>query len=205
MDWKQTMRGARYHEAGHAVAAYQHMYTIKGVTATEEEWRADYRVPAYAKMLGDDADVTLAGSFADMLAMWGEIRPVPWEECLEVAQMQREGELERGDQLDLLETLETRCAPVGPGRRRREAVGGAFFSGGALQRNCGMDAETGLRVLAGDRGRCPRPGTQRIPRRAGGCGDHRARRLSPDPCTFPARSFLSRGCACTSERGANFA
>jgi hypothetical protein len=117
MDWDEAMRGARYHEAGHAVAAYHHGYTIKGVTVTEEEWRADYRRSAFGGPSEHrrDACVTLTGQFADMLAGWGEIRPEPWGEFLEGAEVSRE-EVEAGydglpdDHLSVLKSLEALSA-----------------------------------------------------------------------------------------------
>jgi hypothetical protein len=113
MDWERTMRGARYHEAGHAVAAYHNGYRIMGVTATNEEWGTNWRRAAF----GGPADawraacVTLAGQLADHVAAWGEMRPEPWEEFLQGAETVREmveaGEEDmRDDHLDLLEHLE---------------------------------------------------------------------------------------------------
>ena len=106
------MKEARYHEAGHAVAAYHNGYTIKSVTATADEWSTNWGRPPY----GGPADawreacVTLAGQLADDVAAWGEMRPEPWEEYLGEAEEQREFVEEghedvRGDHLWLLEHL----------------------------------------------------------------------------------------------------
>ncbi len=94
MNWERSMRGARYHEAGHAVAAYHQGWNITSVTATAEEWRTNWRRAAF----GGPADawreacVTLAGQLADDVAVaaWGEMHPEPWEEFLEVAETVRE-------------------------------------------------------------------------------------------------------------------
>jgi hypothetical protein len=117
LDWEKSMRGARYHEAGHAVAAYHNGYTIKSVTATADEWcinwsRSDFGGPAEAWR---DACVTLAGQLADDVAAWGEMRPEPWEEFLGEAEVVRElveaGEEDaRDDHLWLLEILEEMVA-----------------------------------------------------------------------------------------------
>ena len=107
------MRGARYHEAGHAVAAHHHGYTINSITATDEEWytywsRDHYGGPTDAWR---EACVTLAGQFADDVAYWEEMRPEPWEEFLGEAEAVRElveygDEDMRDDHLYLLEHLE---------------------------------------------------------------------------------------------------
>ena len=111
------MKGARYHEAGHAVAAHHNGYTIKSVTATADEWCTYWGRPPF----GGPADawrnacVTLAGQLADHVAAWGEMRPEPWEEFLgyaeEVRGLVEEGdEDERDDHLELLEALEEMVA-----------------------------------------------------------------------------------------------
>jgi hypothetical protein len=41
------MKGARYHEAGHAVAAYHHDVQITGVRATSGEYVTNYRRHTY--------------------------------------------------------------------------------------------------------------------------------------------------------------
>ncbi len=86
MDWERSMRGARYHEAGHAVAAYHHGYAVTSVIATDEEWGTNWRRPAFGGPADawQDACVTLAGQFADHVAAWGEMRPESWEEFLEM-------------------------------------------------------------------------------------------------------------------------
>ena len=113
MDWKRSMRGARYHEAGHAVAAYHHGYTITAVVATDEEWGTNWRRPDLGGPVDAwrDACVTLAGQFADHVAAWGEMRPEPWEEFVGDAETVREmveygDEDARDDHLAILEHLE---------------------------------------------------------------------------------------------------
>jgi hypothetical protein len=114
MDWERTMRGARYHEAGHAVAAHHHGYTVRAVMATDEEWGTNWSRPAFGGPADDwrDACVTLAGQFADHVAAWGEVRPEPWEEFLSDAETVREMVEEYGDEdarddhLEILEHLE---------------------------------------------------------------------------------------------------
>ena len=107
------MRGARYHEAGHAVAAYHNGYTIKSVTATADEWSTNWGRPPYDGPADAwrNACVTLAGQLADRVAAWGEMRPEPWEEFLADAEEVRElveagDEDERDDHLAILEHLE---------------------------------------------------------------------------------------------------
>jgi hypothetical protein len=114
MNRERSMRGARYHEAGHAVAAYRHGYTITGVQATDEVWRTDYSRPPFGGYADAwrEACITLAGQFADHVAAWGEMRPEPWVEFMEHAQNVREmvedyGEEDaRDDHLYILEYLE---------------------------------------------------------------------------------------------------
>jgi hypothetical protein len=113
LDWERSMRGARYHEAGHAVAAHHHGYTIESVTATAEEWGTNWRRPTFggAAEAWREACVTLAGQLADHVAAWEEMRPEPWEEFLENAQaaliLVDEGEEDaRDDHFDLLRHLE---------------------------------------------------------------------------------------------------
>jgi hypothetical protein len=113
LEWEKSMKGARYHEAGHAVAAYHNGYTIRSVTATADEWCTNWSRPAF----GGPADawrsacVALAGQLADHVAAWGEMRPEPWEEFLGDAEVARElveegDEDARDDHLALLEILE---------------------------------------------------------------------------------------------------
>jgi hypothetical protein len=117
LDWEKAMRGARYHEAGHAVAAYHHGYTIKSVTATADDWSTNWGRPLFGGPAAAwrDACVTLAGQLAEDVAAWGEIRPEPWEEFLGEAEMARElvedgDEDARDDHLWLLEILEEMVA-----------------------------------------------------------------------------------------------
>jgi hypothetical protein len=113
MDWERSMRCARYHEAGHAVAAYHHGYTVKTVIVTDDDWGINWRRPAIGGWAEAwrDACVTLAGQFADHVAAWGEMRPEPWEEFLRDAETVREmveygDEDARDDHLAILEHLE---------------------------------------------------------------------------------------------------
>ncbi len=101
-------RGARFHEAGHAVAACYHGMKITGVIATDEEWVTNYRRPVYGGWAEAwrEAVITLAGQFADQRASWGEIRPEGFEEFPTDAQVELEEEWIAGDHADLLEALE---------------------------------------------------------------------------------------------------
>jgi hypothetical protein len=117
LEWKKSMKGARYHEAGHAVAAYHHGYTIKSVTATADEWCTNWSRPAFGGRADAwrNACVTLAGQLADHVAAWREMRPEPWEVFLADAEVVRElveeGEEDaRDDHLALLEILEEMVA-----------------------------------------------------------------------------------------------
>ncbi len=47
MDWDKTMKGALYHEAGHAVTAYYSGYTVTGIIATDEDWITSFRLPNF--------------------------------------------------------------------------------------------------------------------------------------------------------------
>jgi hypothetical protein len=111
---EEIMRVTRYHEAGHAVAAYHHGYLITGVTVSDEVCKTYFRRPIFDGWADSwrEACVTMAGSLADQCAMWGEMRPVLWAEFLAEA----EAELEvvedgedwlRGDHSDLLPGLYT--------------------------------------------------------------------------------------------------
>lgn len=117
LDWEKSMKEARYHEAGHAVAAHHNGYTIKSVTATADEWCTNWSRPAFGGPADAwrDACVTLSGQLADHVAAWGEMRPEPWEEFMGVAEEVRELEEEgdeyaRDDHLELLEVLEEMVA-----------------------------------------------------------------------------------------------
>jgi hypothetical protein len=113
MDWERSMRGARYHETGHAVAAYYNGYTLRSVTATDEGWGTNWSRPAFGGPADAwrDACVTLAGQLADHVAAWGEMRPESWDEFLQDAETAR-GMVEQGeedardDHLGVLENLE---------------------------------------------------------------------------------------------------
>jgi hypothetical protein len=109
---EEIMRVTRYHEAGHAVAAYHHGYLITGVTVSDEVCKTYFRRPIFDGWADSwrEACVTMAGSLAAQCAMWGEMRPVLWAEFLAEA----EAELEvvedsedwlRGDRSDLLQLL----------------------------------------------------------------------------------------------------
>jgi hypothetical protein len=111
-DWEEVMRGTRYHEAGHAIAAYYHGYSITRVITTDDEWITYYR-----RTPGDgwadswrEACVIMAGQLADQRACWGEMRPEPWAKFLAEAETELElvGDGEdwlRGDYSDLLQLL----------------------------------------------------------------------------------------------------
>src|SRR5215212_1248219 len=85
---EEIMRGTRYHEAGHAVAAYHHGFPITSVSVTDAECITNYRTKypnsefrGWAD-LWREACVTMVGPLADQRAMWGEMRPEPWAEFL---------------------------------------------------------------------------------------------------------------------------
>lgn len=92
--WAEEMRGTRYHEAGHAVAAYYHGYTITRVSATDEDWRTSYRRLASGGGWADlwrEGCVIMAGLLAEHYAAWGEMGPEPWwAEFLVEAEQQQE-------------------------------------------------------------------------------------------------------------------
>jgi hypothetical protein len=94
------MRGTRYHEAGHDVAAYHHGYLITGVTVTDTECVATYRSPYPSPEFGGwgelwrEACITMAGLLADQRAMWGEMRPEPCANFLADAKEAVESEAE---------------------------------------------------------------------------------------------------------------
>ncbi len=119
-DWAKLMRGTRYHEAGHAVAAYLHGYEITRVTVTDEEYMTNYRRLALGGWAESwrEACVTMAGQLADQCASWGEMRPRPWAEFLAEAETGLEelvyDEEMRTDDTDLLLLLREMSAdPVG--------------------------------------------------------------------------------------------
>jgi hypothetical protein len=109
---EEIMRNTRYHEAGHAVAAYHHGYLITGVTVSYEECKTYFRRPIFEGWADSwrEACVTMAGLLADQRAMWGEMRPAPWAEFLADAEAELEvvedgEEWLRGDHTDLLQLL----------------------------------------------------------------------------------------------------
>jgi hypothetical protein len=114
MDWAKMMKGARYHEAAHAVAAYHNGYKITGITATDDEWITNYRGSSFGGWAESwrKACVTLAGQLADQRASWGEMRPEPWAEFLAGAEAGREewGIEDLSDHGFLLEALEVMAA-----------------------------------------------------------------------------------------------
>jgi hypothetical protein len=113
VDLEKIMEGARYHEAGHAVAAYYNGFTVTGVTATPEETITNWRCP-YPSTWADSwrrACVTMAGQLADQQASWGEIRPESWEEFRQAAEDALEAfdygdEDALDDHVEILEDLE---------------------------------------------------------------------------------------------------
>jgi hypothetical protein len=118
---EEIMGVTRYHEAGHAVAAYDYGYPITRVTVTDAECIAIHRsmypspeVGGWAE-LWREACITLAGLLADQRAMWGEMRPAPWAEFLAEAEAELEvvedgEEWLRGDYSNLLELLQQMSA-----------------------------------------------------------------------------------------------
>jgi hypothetical protein len=112
--WAEEMRGTRYHEAGHAVAAYYNGYTITRVSATDEDWRTSYRPLASGGGWADlwrEGCVIMAGSLAERYAAWGEMRPEPWAEFLVEAEQQQELVIDgedwmHGEYSDLLQLLQ---------------------------------------------------------------------------------------------------
>jgi len=110
--WTEIMRGTRYHEAGHAVAAYYHGYAITRVIATDEQWITYYRRPAFGGWADSwrEACIIMAGQLADQRASWGKMRPEPWADFLENAEAALEAldygeEWMRCDHTDLLQLL----------------------------------------------------------------------------------------------------
>lgn len=117
MDRASCMRGARYHEGGHAVAAFHHGFTITSVIVTDNTWITNHRrlVMGGWSESWRDACVTLAGQFADQRASWGEVRPESWEEFRHEAvsaleEAQYDEEFARCDHVQLLQHLEEMAA-----------------------------------------------------------------------------------------------
>jgi hypothetical protein len=155
MDWAKKMKGARYHEAAHAVAAYHNGYKITGIIATDDEWITNYRGPVFGGWAESwrEACVTMAGQLADQRASWGEMRPQPWAEFLAEAEEEREQQ-EWGDLEDLSDH----------GRHPRRV----------LSDRSGRRSAPSLGTLGRGRGRGERPGAGRRPRRPRRGADHRA-------------------------------
>jgi hypothetical protein len=111
-DWDWAMRGARYHEAGHAVVAHYNGWTVKSVVATDHEWHCYWNRYDFGGWSDAwrAACTTLAGQLADHMHAFSEWRPRAWEEFVEDAEFQRELLYEMpdqvGDQYDLLLRLE---------------------------------------------------------------------------------------------------
>jgi hypothetical protein len=72
---EEIMRNTRYHEAGHAVAAYLHGYLITGVTVSYEECKTYFCRPIFEGWADSwrEACVIMAGVLADQRAMFGEM------------------------------------------------------------------------------------------------------------------------------------
>jgi hypothetical protein len=113
---EEIMRITRYHEAGHAVAAYHYGYPITGVSVTDAECITNYRTMYPSPELGGwaelwrEACITMAGLLADQRAMGEEIRAEPWVEFLAKAEAELEvvedgEEWLRGDHTNLLQLL----------------------------------------------------------------------------------------------------
>jgi hypothetical protein len=99
-------RATCYHEAAHAVfalkvcgGAVRYVEVGEGYCAAEipgfSGWADNWRRALY----------TLAGSFAEHLAIWGEVRPMSFEEVLEAAQLEAE-DGDEGDRFHLVACLE---------------------------------------------------------------------------------------------------
>jgi hypothetical protein len=104
-EWRATC----YHEAAHAVFAIKvHRGMVRYVSANES-YCADRTegigTPASAWR---GAICTLAGSFAEMFEIWGEIVPQSFTDICEGAEIEADEELyeERGDRYELLRCLE---------------------------------------------------------------------------------------------------
>ena len=107
MSYVDQWRATCFHEAAHAVFALkvcgfyvsyvsaEEFYTAVRGTAFEG-WAEYWRRAMY----------TLAGSFAEQLEAWGEVRPEFWEDVLEAAEFEsEEPEERRGDHFHLVEQI----------------------------------------------------------------------------------------------------
>ncbi len=80
--WRATC----YHEAAHAVFASEVCRgKVHYVSASESLCEARVEAPNTPASLWRSALYALAGSYAEMLEIWGEIRPDSWEEFSEEA------------------------------------------------------------------------------------------------------------------------
>ena len=100
-------RATCYHEAAHAVFALKVCGgTVRYVEVDEGHcaaglpwfggWSDKWRCALY----------TLAGSFAEQLDFWGEVRPESFEDLLEAAEIEAEDPEERSDMFHLVRHLE---------------------------------------------------------------------------------------------------
>jgi hypothetical protein len=78
---EEIMRGTRYHEAGHAVAAHYHWYDLTRVIATYEEARIEYLCSEPGGYFDSwrRACITMAGPLAGQRALCGEMSTEPWD------------------------------------------------------------------------------------------------------------------------------
>jgi len=110
---EEYMRGIRYHEAGHAVAAHYHWCELTRVTATYEEARIEYLCSEPGGYFDSwrRACITMAGPLAGQRASWGEMSREPWDIFLWEAEEDQESveigfdELRGSDHIDLLQLL----------------------------------------------------------------------------------------------------
>ncbi|HVF02795.1 MAG TPA: hypothetical protein VNA27_15835 [Rubrobacteraceae bacterium] len=101
-------RATCYHEAAHAVFALKVCGGAVRYVEVDEGYGA-----ASLRAFGGPAEnwrhalYTLAGSFAEQLEIWGEVRPESFEDILESAEIEAEDpEEERGDSSHLVRYLE---------------------------------------------------------------------------------------------------
>src|SRR5919107_6348410 len=79
--WVKDIRGARYHEAGHAVAAHYHWCELTRVIATYEKARIEYLCSEPGGYFDSwrRACITMAGPLAGQRALCGEMSTEPWD------------------------------------------------------------------------------------------------------------------------------
>jgi hypothetical protein len=101
-------RATCYHEAAHAAFALKVCGgTVRYVDVDERYCAASLSVFGGYAENWRRALYTLAGSFAEQLEIWGEVRPDSFEDILESAEIEAEDpEEERGDSFHLVRYLE---------------------------------------------------------------------------------------------------